>query len=469
MRAKPLSTAKDCDASDRSGTQPMDRNGSRMRRFVGRAWDEVKGSLYRNAFFIMLSSVVASGLGFFFWLIVANAYKKEDIGAAITLFQTLAFLAALGVLGQGIGLVRYLPETDEKAPLVNTALTITGVTCLVLSIVFLLGLPLWAKDFAFVIRDPLYIATIVLITMALGFAPILDQTAIAMRRADVQTWRNTIFSILKIPLALGIVVFLSGRAGVFLSLALSFGVSVVVVGYFFLPRVIPGYRPTARFEPSRVRPMMRFALGNYVSNVIGSAGTLLLPLLIYNLYGPDVGPVNAAYFYVALIVASLLYIIPGATFTSFYAEASQKNSDRRRGERKAILLTLGLLAPGIGVLWLFSRTMLTWFGDPAYAAEAVEPLRILTFASIPAFLNGILTTRVRIRKQTLPLIISSAIATAITLGLGWVLLQDPTLGIGGLAYAFVLGQAAATPYLFYVARDAFEAIPTEPVFPPTLE
>src|SRR5216117_1854690 len=419
----------------------MNNARDRVVQLVGRGWDQVKGSLYRNAIFIMLTSVISSGLGFFFWLVIGNAYDKNDVGSAIVLFQTLGFIGTLGSLGIGVGLIRYLPETKDQTALVNAGLTISGVVTLVLSLVFLALLPLVLPNLAFVLQFPLYIATILAATVALGLAPILDSTSIAARRAELQTWRNTIFAFLKIPLA--------------------FGVSVVVLGVWLLPRAVPGYRPRTEFRIERIRPILRFSLGNYVAIVIGAAGSLLPTPLIYDVLGPFQGPPNAAYFYIALIVASLLYIIPGSAFTSFYAEASQKNMDRRRGDRDAILLSVGLLIPAIAAMWFFSEPMLRLFGDPAYADQAVTPLRILSFASIPVFINGILGTRVRVRKRTLPLIVSATIATVITLGLGFVLLQNPDLGIDGLAYAYVLGQVAATPYLFYEAREAFDAVPQE--------
>ena len=438
---------------------------------VGRGWDQVKSPLYRNAIFIMLTSVISSGLGFFFWLIVANKYAKEDLGAAVTLFQTLGFIGALGNLGIGIGLIRYMGETEDKGKLINAGLTLSGVVTLALCLLFLVLLPVILPDLAFVLNDRLYVLTIVVCTVALGLAPVLDSVTIAVRRADLQTWRLTIFAVLKIPVALIVVTiqFLQGRAGIFLSLALSFGVSVAVLGFVLLPRTLAGYRPRPDFQFRATRPILRFSLGNYVAIAIGSAGALLPTPLIYGVLGPYDGPKNAAYFYVALIVASLLYIIPGAAFTSFYAEASQTNTDRRRGERQAILFSLLLLIPAIAGMWLFSDWMLRLFGDPTYADEAVTPLRILTVASIPAFLNGILGTRVRVRKRSLPLIIAATIATAITLGLGWFLLQNPDLGIDGLAYAYVIGQAAATPYLYFEARESYEAVPMEPLVGQPLE
>jgi O-antigen/teichoic acid export membrane protein len=443
-------------------------------QFVGRAWDQVKSPLYRNAFFIMLTSVLGNGLGFFFWVVVGQLYqaRSQEPGAAVALFQAVAFLGTIGNLGLGIGIIRFLPETEDKASLINASLTISGLVSFVLSLGFLLALPVFLPGLAFVLEDQslwrvlLYVLTIIACTIAIGMAPTIDDAAIAMRRADLSTWRNTLFALLKIPLML-LVFFLvlAGRAGVFLSIALSFGLSVAISGFVLLPRAVPGYRPRPEWRLSTIRSVLRFAIGNYAATVIGSAAATLPAVMII----ATLGPLNAFYFYVALVVASLLYIIPGATFTSFYAEASQKNADHRKDERRAILLSLGLLIPGIAVMVLFSETMLRLFGDPNIAAEAVTPLRILTFASIPVFLNGILGTRVRVRKRTLPLIIASTIITVFTLGLGWVLLQNPDLGIDGLAYAYVLGQAAATPYLYREARDAYDAIPTEPVFGPPLE
>src|SRR5437667_1643500 len=179
----------------------MDDARDRMLRFVGRArdvilanaargFDQVKTPLYRNAFFIMLTSVIGQGLGFFFWIVLSNRYATVDIGAAIALFATLSFLAALGQLGQGTGLVRYLPESEDKVALVNTVFTVTGLVCLGLSGVFLVvGIPLLLPELSFVLRDPLYVLTIVVCTVALGLGPMLDQAAIAVRRADLQTWR----------------------------------------------------------------------------------------------------------------------------------------------------------------------------------------------------------------------------------------------------------------------------------------
>ena len=438
-----------------------------VQRLAGKAWRLATEPLYRNAFLIMLSSVIGSGLGFFFWLAVGRFYATTDVGYAVALFQTLSFLAALAHLGMGTAIIRFLPETEEQAALVNTSATVVGLGALLLAGVFLVGVTVFVPDLSFIQGNPVYPVVVLAATLAIALTTIYDQASYAMRRADVLTWRTFVTSVVKIPLAVGFafVLLTQGRLGVFLALALSFLVGVLLEALVLLPRILRGFRPRPQLAFGHVRPMLRFSLGNYAANSIGAAGALLLPILILNVAGRTAAA-SVAYYYIGSIVAGLLNIIPSGVFTSFYAEASQKNANRPVDERRAILLSVGLLLPGIGVLWFFSQHMLTWFGNPAYASGAVGVLHVLIFGSIPAFLNTLLATRIRVRKRSAPLIVGSAISTVVILGLGVLLLER--YGIEGLAIAAVLGSAAATPYYYAVARKSFreEAPPLEPTLTP---
>jgi O-antigen/teichoic acid export membrane protein len=285
-----------------------------------------------------------------------------------------------------------------------------------------------------------------------------------MRRADVLFWRTLIFAIAKIPLAIGLALFpfTQGRLGLFMALSLAYVGSSLIEAFYLVPRILPGYRPRPQLAMGQVRPLVRFSLGNYSADSIGAAGSLLLPVLILDILGTT-GAENVAYFYIASVLAGMLAIIPWAIFTSFYAEASQKNANRHADERRAILLSTALLIPGIIVLLVFSKEILTWFGNPAYATGSAGTLHILVLGSIPIFLNNILMTRVRIRKKSAPLIMASTITTAVTLVLGVLLLR--TNGIDGLALATVLGTTAAMPYWYMVARQSFREEPVPPIEP----
>jgi len=438
-------------------------NGGRAKEIAGRVWGEVRSPLYRNALYIMAASVIGSALGFFFLLIAARNFSDDDVGFAVTLFQTVAFLAALAHLGLGTATIRYLPETEEKTPLVNTCLTIVGSGAVILSVVFILGIGVWAPSLSFIWQwPPVYPIAIILAALAIALPAILDQAGYAVRHAEVLTWRTLIQSVLKIPLILFMPIFFIGRLGVFLSLALAAGTAVVAEAYVLLPRVLPGYRPKPHLGFHRIRPMFRFSLGNYAANSIVAAGSLPLTLMIINVLGAN-RAADAAYYYVAQTVAGLLYIIPTALFTSFFAEASQRNASRHRDERRSIGMTLLLLLPAIAVFFVFAEPVLMLFGSSTYAAGAVGALRILVFASIPVTVNNVLATRIKVRKRSAPLIVGSAIMSVATLALGYVLLQ--TYGIDGLALGVVIGQVAPLPYYYYVARQSFEGEVGEPPQP----
>jgi len=442
--------------------RPLEDARDRVQRFVGRAWDQAKTPLYRNAFFIMLASIIGSGLGFFFWVVVYKVYKLSDAGYAVTMVNTLAFLVGVGSLGLPIALIRFLPESDDSAALINTSLSVAGGLTAALAIVFMLGLSIWAPGLVVVFGRPEYIIIITLTAMAFAFGPVLDQAAIAVRRADLYAIRTTLLAALKIPLPLlfvGVSALLGGTLGIYMSFSAAFAASVVVMAYLLLPRVIPGYRPRPRLSRRRLRPMFAFSIGNWVAGLIGSAGSLLLTLLIINL--PRTVTATPAEFtavyYAATVMAGILLVIPQATMTSLYAEASQRNANRRSDERRAIVLSIALLLPGILGMWVFADRLLGLFDLESYASLGTVPLQILSLTSIPAFLNSVFGTRVRVRKEVIPLIVSAAIGTAVTLVLGYFLLQSN--GLVGLAIAAVLGQAASTPYLLVVAGQPMEEEP----------
>src|SRR2546427_4829339 len=140
----------------------------RVWSFVDGTWRLVASPLYRNAFLIMSSSVLGQGLGFFFWLVVARLYATADLGYAVALIQALAFVATLSTLGLGTAIVRFLPESAAKIPLLNTAATIVGLTSLLFATAFVLGVPVWSPGLSFIQANPIYPAVILLTTTAVA-------------------------------------------------------------------------------------------------------------------------------------------------------------------------------------------------------------------------------------------------------------------------------------------------------------
>src|SRR5207249_3196200 len=160
-------------------------------------------------------------------------YTSNDAGYAIAMLNTLTFLAGVATLGMPVALIRFLPEMDNPSALVNSVMTVSGAIVFVLSLAFIVGLPIWAPGLVVQFWRPEYVPIVVVTAVAYTFGPILDQAAIAARRADLYLWRIVIFSVTKVPLPLVFALWLGAALGqirvlgIYMSWSIAFGVSVL--------------------------------------------------------------------------------------------------------------------------------------------------------------------------------------------------------------------------------------------------
>src|SRR5439155_627416 len=113
----------------------------------------------------------------------AVVVATNDAGYAIAMLNTLTFLAGVATLGMPVALIRFLPEMDNPSALVNSVMTVSGAIVFVLSLAFIVGLPIWAPGLVVQFWRPEYVPIVVVTAVAYTFGPILDQAAIAARRA----------------------------------------------------------------------------------------------------------------------------------------------------------------------------------------------------------------------------------------------------------------------------------------------
>lgn len=107
------------------------------------------GSLFKNAYFLMLSTGVSAVLGLGFWLVAARYYSEEAVGqgsAAIAAMRLLASITATTMIG---AVVRFVPRAGRATgSLVWRAYAASSVVVTVAAFVFLLTLDLWGATYA---------------------------------------------------------------------------------------------------------------------------------------------------------------------------------------------------------------------------------------------------------------------------------------------------------------------------------
>lgn len=395
----------------------------------------LQGRLFRNAFYLILSTGANVVLGAAFWLVAARYYPEGALGLAAALLLVSAFLAGLANLGFGMGLVRYLPERAHRPDLVsrtlNASLTVSIALALLLAFVYLVGIPLWSPSLGFLRTDFLVALGFLVVTAIFAVHPILDSALLAFRRARYILARNLLLG-LRVPLPL---LFLGafGFMGIFLASGLGGLAAAAVAVFVFLPRIVRHYRARPSFRLDSLRPLAVFSLGNKASEIAGILMVTMLPLLIIEMFSTT----EAAWFYIAWFVGSSLYVIPGAMSMSLFVEGSRPSAPLSRDIPRTLVGTVALMTPAAAILWIFGDTLLSFFGTN-YAVEGYELLQWLVLASPFVLVNSVFFTLVRVKKRTGPLIVGSSFTTAVVLIWSYFLL--PTQGIAAVGQAFFGAQ-----------------------------
>ena len=408
---------------------------------LARLRSSLRTSLFRNSFFLLLSSAFGSGLGFLFWLAVAQSYPAADVGRAATVFGVVLFLAGAGSLGLPYGIIRFLPSEADKASLVKAALVASGVASGILGLLFLMGLSLWSPPLAFLQSDPALAAACVLSVVGFALGIVLDATFVASRRAGFGTIRTVTFGATRLPIPL-LLAGSFGILGVFLAWSAALFVSLIVGAFVLLPRVATGYRALPSAEAPRAKGIFRYSLWNHATAITAAIPLSLLPLVILNSPEPTGGAEASAFFFAAAAIGGVIYVVPYAFTTSLFVEGSHPEASFARDTRHAIGFSVAFLVTGVLVAVALGRWILRFFG-PAYSGAGYESLVILALASPLVLANNVFMTRLRVSKRVRPLFVIVAATSAASIVLAYAFL--PMWGIAGAAAAFGLGQAFTAP------------------------
>lgn len=386
--------------------------------------------LYSNACYLIADTAVVSLLGFAFWVLMAKLYTPAEVGLASATIAAVILLARLSGLGFGYGLIRFLPGAGGRSnTLINSCFTIAGLTSLVAALVFLTGLNFWSPALVY-IRQPIFATSFVFVTVMYTLFLLIDQTFIARRCAKYVLFKNATAGLLKLAAAVALVVLLSAF-GIFASWGLAISVALAIALFQFLPQAQRGYVPIPTVCKEIVNDMIHFSLGNHIAELLWFAPLTLFPLMVINILGAETN----AYFYIAWVIAQMLFAIPMAVSYSLFAEGSHEEGLLRSNTIKSVKLCLLILVPAIVVLFVLGDKLLLFFGR-SYSESGAILLRILAVSAIPVTINFICLSVMRVKKNTKGLMLVSASIACLALGSGYILMTKvglPGVGVGWIA------------------------------------
>jgi len=404
----------------------------------------LKDPLYRNSLFLMANTAVTAGLGFFFWMVVARYYTEYEVGVSAAIISAVKLLALISTLGLDIALIRFLPKAREPGEMVNSCFNVCGIVALAVSGIFIAGLDLWSPAIVFVRENAMFLLAFILFAVGWPLSGIVDSVFIAKRRAEFALAKNTIFSLLKIPLPILLALFFHAF-GIVSSWGVAIGIALIISLFLFLPRVQERYRPMLRINLNIVKDIWKYSSGNYFVSLFSAAPSLLLPIIVVNLLSGE----QNAYFYVAWMISSLLFAIPLAVSTSLFAEGVHSEEELAANVRRSFRFILLLLVPAIILLVLLGKWLLLLFGE-GYSSNGLTLLWILGSSSLFAGVNSIYYTILRVRGRIRELLVIHALI-AITVLIASSLIA-PTVGIVGVGYAWIGAQAITSIYVLLRVR-----------------
>jgi len=86
-----------------------------------------RNTLYMNALYLLLSTIVVAATGFVFWLVVTRSYDSGAVGLATTLLSVSSLLSLLGLAGFDVTFVRFLPKAANKNAYINSGFIVVAV------------------------------------------------------------------------------------------------------------------------------------------------------------------------------------------------------------------------------------------------------------------------------------------------------------------------------------------------------
>jgi O-antigen/teichoic acid export membrane protein len=385
----------------------------------------IRDALFRNSLFMLLASASSATFGFIFWMLAAKTYPKEEVGAATALISSLSLVILLSRFGLSQSLIRFFPEKD-KGKVFGTSLIITTIFAILFGVIFIVGVDVWSPG----LRGVGKAVPLLLIYLAANSITLLTGTAfIALRKAKYYFFQSLLMGSRIAFLAP--LVFL-GTLGILGSLGISF---VITLTISLILLVKSGIKPTV-MDWGFLSDAFRFSAGNYVAVLLMRSPGYILPVMVLNMLGAK----EAAYYYVAFAITSLLFIIPHAVSTSLFVEGSHGKA-LNRTILKSIFAMFLLLVPAVVAVYFFGERVLELVGKD-YAANGLNVLRIMTLSSFFFGICQIHFSIKRIQKDVKGFILLGALIFPLVLGLSYVFI--PRLGLSGVGYAWMIGYGVSS-------------------------
>jgi len=367
--------------------------------------------------------------GFFFWIINTKLFSSEEIGLATALISSISLIANFSMLGLNLGIVRYLPKSEIKTQKINTVLTVVFATTFLISMVYIVKLDYFAPKLIILKSNTYYSVLFIIIALFFALDTVINNVFTAYRDTKYILLKSVISSIIKIVAPL--ILFSYGAYAIFISA--SFGSIITFIISIFILYKNFAYKFRFMINIDVISRMFKLSFGNYIASFTSSLPLTVLPILITN----KLGTKQAAYYFMAMSIISLLLTIQKSVNTSLFAEGSTDDKHIKKLIYKSIKFMSLFLIPSVITVILFGQYILLFFGKE-YSTEGITLLRLLALSVFFTTINGTLSSVLYLKEKVNLILIMCLIGPATLLTLIHIALP---LGLTALGVAWLIGEA----------------------------
>jgi len=438
--------------------------------------------MLQNSLFLLASAGLTAGIGFIFWAVVAHLYTAARIGLATSLLSAISLISYLSLFGLNATLIGFPASGKSRNSQISLSLAAVSGTSLVLGAGYLGGLGLFGPQLEF-IRTPWMAAAFIAFCVFAAINLLTDSVFIGARLPQYNTLVDGVIQSLA-KLATPVFLVALGAVGIVAAAGVGYAVAVAASLLFMYRKV--GFRLDFRTKGTRLRESMRYSASSYLSNLLNLFPLLVLPSIVLRALGPE----QAAYYYLAVQIATLLNAASHAIGDNLFAEGAYDPAGTSALLRRSAKIMAVVVIPSALIVTAVRGPLLSLFGAQ-YSAHAQGLLAILALGSVAVAFNTWATCALRITHRMRQLVVSNAIYTVaiigfaaafssrglIWAGLAWVIgtfvsalvaavciprkAAQPTAEAVDADEAYALGTTALTAWQGYA-----DASVTEPMFFP---
>jgi O-antigen/teichoic acid export membrane protein len=388
--------------------------------------------MLQNSLFLMASAGLTAGIGFIFWALVAHLYTAERIGLATSMLSAISLISYLSLFGFNATLIRYPAEGAARNSQISLAIGAVCVASCVLGAAYLDGLRFFGPQLEFIRASRTWAPAFVAICMFASVNLLTDSVFIGARIPQFNTLVDGIIqSLAKLAMPVFLVAF--GAVGIVAATGVGYAVAVIA-SFFFMYRKV-GFRLDLGTKGTRLRENARYSATSYLSALLNLFPLLVLPSIVLRSLGPE----QAAYYFLAYQIATLLTAVSHAIGDVLFAEGAHDPAKTGELLRRSAKIMTVVVVPSSLLITVLRTFVLDLFGTQ-YVKHAQGVLTILALGSIAVAFNTWASNALRIVGRMRQLVVSNVVYTAVVVGFA---AAFGARGLDWIGYAWVLGNFAS--------------------------